>query len=156
MIARFVFALLASAQVRPQALPPGFVRCPGGTQVRHGQTCPVADFFWFTYFGANGTSLSPEARSVLREVWTIYRAEQPHWHPRVILFAHADAGERRPGPLSLARAAAVRRALIDFGVPENVLEIRGYGDTRPIVENPQSPEKRSVQIVFYPSGMRVP
>ena len=38
-------------------------------------------------------------------------------------------------PLSEKRASAVKAALVKFGVPENMLQTRGYGSTRPKQDN---------------------
>lgn len=51
---------------------------------------------------------------------------------RLWLSGHADAGERSPAKLSLARAEAVRDRLVARGVATERLTIRGAGADEPI------------------------
>lgn len=92
-------------------------------------------------FVAGGAQLTPEAGPILDRV-----AEALLANPtlRVEIAGHTDDTGYRPFnlSLSLSRAAAVRRYLIEGGVSEERLLARGYGPDEPLASN-ETPEGRA-------------
>lgn len=68
-------------------------------------------------------------------------AHSMHEHNRqykakLIIRGHASADEANPEPLARQRAEAVAAALIDLGVDRRHIEVRSYGATLPITNDP--------------------
>ena len=54
--------------------------------------------------------------------------------------------------LSIRRAQAVRSELIRDGVPANIIEIHGYGESNPLVptaKGVREPQNRRVEIILH-------
>jgi outer membrane protein OmpA-like peptidoglycan-associated protein len=91
----------------------------------------------------------------------MYRERQPRERWTALrVSGHAD--QRGPESynmeLSKKRAESVREYLVSRGVPEDIIDVRAYGEERPIVPDPDSPadlqKNRRVQfeIVRGPRG----
>jgi peptidoglycan-associated lipoprotein len=126
-------------------LPPG--ACASNTDCAEGQECRdnkcvavKAECNWEPLrFGFNEASLSPEAQSRLSELAQCVRATGATGG--IELAGHADerGTEEYNLQLSQKRAAAVKRYLVDLGVPANQLKTVGYGENRP-AENASTEE----------------
>lgn len=92
-------------------------------------------------FVSGGAELTPEARQVLERVAESLIADPT---VRVEIAGHTDDTGYRPFnlSLSLSRAASVQRYLIERGVPEGRLVVKGYGPDEPIASN-ETPEGRA-------------
>lgn len=83
-------------------------------------------------FAFDRADVRPRANAVLDAIITLWR-QHPEWH-RVRIEGHTDirgtpAYNQR---LSERRARAVMEALIERGMPREMLEAVGYGETRPL------------------------
>ena len=82
-------------------------------------------------FSNGSATLSPSALSQLDGAARLYRSA----HPEVMLVTgHSDTvGEEYPNLiLSAQRALAVKRALVDRGVPSNQLQMVADGEAQPV------------------------
>ncbi|MFW6053868.1 MAG: OmpA family protein [Persicimonas sp.] len=88
------------------------------------------------------SELRPEARSQLNQVADILRMQED---ARYIVEGHTDAigSEEFNERLSEQRAQAVRDFLTERGVSDEQVQIRGYGEARPVASN-ESPEGRAM------------
>jgi peptidoglycan-associated lipoprotein len=113
--------------------------CSGNTDCAEGQMCEagkcVADSSaacnWEPVgFGFNEANLSGDAQSRLSDIANCLKGASS----KVTLAGHADerGTEEYNLQLSNRRAAAVKRYLVDLGVPANRLETVGYGENRPL------------------------
>lgn len=93
-------------------------------------------------FDFDADTLRAEARPVLDQVASALLAADTV--VRVEVQGHTDATGDPAYNLALSesRATAVRRALVERGVPAEVLSARGYGPQRPVADN-ATPEGRS-------------
>lgn len=100
--------------------------CAIGAQVCNGTV--ATDFL----FASHRSNLTPP--------WTFHAAtlecESRHLiRDLMILVGHADATEKNPRSLSLARANSVKRALIEAGFPENRIYVEAKGAKQPVADN---------------------
>jgi peptidoglycan-associated lipoprotein len=127
------------------ALPPG--ACLSNTDCTGDQQCqdnkcvtPKAECNWEPLrFGFNEASLTPEDQSRLGE---LAQCVKDTGAPGTIEIAgHADerGTEEYNLQLSQKRAAAVKKYLVDLGMPATQLKTVGYGENRP-VENASTEE----------------
>ena len=101
-------------------------------------------------FDFEEASLRPEANSLIRQA-----AEYLQNNPNriAIVEGHTDhTGDKSYNQLlSDARSDSVRQQLLRFGVAENRIQAKGYGETQPVATN-QTPDgrqaNRRVEIVF--------
>ena len=120
-------------------LPPG--ACMSNTDCAEGQECrdnqcvaaqqPGAECSWEPLrFGFNEATLSSEAQGRLGELAQCIKAAGAG---RIELAGHADerGTEEYNLQLSQKRAAAVKKYLVDLGVPAKQLKTVGYGENRP-------------------------
>jgi outer membrane protein OmpA-like peptidoglycan-associated protein len=82
-------------------------------------------------FSEGKAEIRPVAFPVLDAIALVLKM-QPELFPVVALEGHAAVNEPSPMKLSLARASAVRMALIARGVPEDRLMARASGSTAPV------------------------
>lgn len=104
--------------------------CPGGQECQEGR-CAVAQKCELQpiRFGFNEASLPQEARDAIAAVADCLKQREG----TVTLEGHADERGTEEYNLNLSnkRAAAVKKYLVDLGVPENRIETVGYGENRP-------------------------
>jgi outer membrane protein OmpA-like peptidoglycan-associated protein len=81
-------------------------------------------------FEYESASIKPTSFALLDAIAVVFKM-QPQQFPIVALEGHAADNERSPMKLSLARASAVRLALLARGVDENRLLARASGTTAP-------------------------
>ena len=104
---------------------------------------------FFVTFATNQATLSPEGQATIQQASAAYRSRSG---ARVAAVGHTDT----TGPadynraLSMRRAAAVRDALVNSGVPATAITIAGTGEARlPVqtADNVSEVRNRSVEIV---------
>ncbi len=91
---------------------------------------PVTESLTIAFVEA-GAMLSPEANAQLDGAARLYRDAQPQV---MIISGHSDrtGGEFENIVLSAKRAAAVKKALVDRGVPAQRLQIVAIGSAQPV------------------------
>ncbi len=111
---------------------------------------------YLVFFDWDSAVLSPRAASVVAEA--ARNSAQIHT-TTIEVDGYADTSHALPGGrgaqynlrLSLRRAARVKAELIRDGVPANMIDTHGFGDTRLLVPtgpNVREPQNRRVEIVF--------
>ncbi len=105
---------------------------------------------WRILFGFDSAVVPAEAMPVIREVAAAFEKARP---AAIAVSGYAD----RAGPggynlaLSRRRAEAVKRALVDAGVPADRIRVTEYGESNPAVPTPDNvrrAENRRVEIAF--------
>ena len=86
------------------------------------------------HFQLDKAELQPDSRTLLRKVATSL-LDQPLLRIEVAGHTDSTGSEAYNLQLSVKRANAVRRFLIQQGVPADNIEAVGYGESRPIAEN---------------------
>jgi outer membrane protein OmpA-like peptidoglycan-associated protein len=119
--------------------------CGDGRPAQAGQTCPVAVFF----DSGNAEQLRSEWLQVLDGL------ARGAGGRRLKLDSYSD----RSGPastnlrVSQRRAAAVREAMVQRGIPEASITIVAHGEAEPLVPTPdgvREPQNRRVDITVLP------
>ena len=94
------------------------------------------------FFSSNSATLVHEA-SIKKLHFVVQREAWRHLEV-VIAVGHADATERNPAKLSLARAAEIKRLLVEMGMQSERIHIEGKGARQPVSNAPK--ENRRVEI----------
>lgn len=107
------------------------------------------------YFEVNKSIVQPAMRSRLTEIARALAAAGDD--SRLLIEGHTDADGSSEYNLELSRlrAEAVRSVLVAGGVPPDLIETQGYGETRPIASNRTATGKaqnRRVEIVLQGSA----
>ncbi len=105
---------------------------------------------YIIFFDFDRADLTPRARDIVAEA---VRASPSVPHTRLEVSGNTDsAGDAAYNQrLSLARAEAVAAELGRWGVPRDIIDIHGYGATRPLVPTApgaREPQNRRVEIVY--------
>lgn len=105
---------------------------------------------YLVFFGFDKANVMPEAMEVIRIAADNARGGKT---VRIEATGHADrAGtESYNQGLSMRRAEAVRKALIELGVDAAAITVRGEGETRPLVKTAdgvREPQNRRVEIIL--------
>jgi outer membrane protein OmpA-like peptidoglycan-associated protein len=101
-------------------------------------------------FATGKADLQPESRPVLKEIASTLKE---HADLKVLIEGHTDnvGGAASNLTLSDARAAAVKAALVaDFGIAEDRVTTKGFGDTKPAAPNTTAEgrsQNRRVEVV---------
>lgn len=121
------------------ALPPGACNSStdcGGDQECRENKCVAAQKAECNYeplrFAFNEASLSSEAQSRLSELVQCLRASAVSGTIEIAGHADERGTEEYNLQLSQRRAAAVKKYMVDLGVPANSLKTVGYGENRPV------------------------
>ncbi|WP_258099171.1 OmpA family protein [Marinoscillum pacificum] len=85
-------------------------------------------------FDVAKATIRPESFSIVNKIATIMK-EYPQLTFRIEGHTDADGTEASNLDLSKRRAAAIKEALVKFGISENRLQTEGYGESRPIATN---------------------
>src|SRR5215218_624209 len=110
---------------------------------------PVAPPSFMVFFDWDRSNLSAQAMTTIKQAADAYKAKGS---ARVTATGHAD----KSGPeaynmaLSLRRANTVKDALVQNGVPANVIAVVGRGEEQPLVQTAdgvREPQNRRVEIV---------
>jgi OOP family OmpA-OmpF porin len=103
---------------------------------------------YLIFFDFDRSQITPEGQQVIQRAVEAYRRGGT---PRIVATGHAD----RAGPeeynmsLSERRAAAVREALVQAGIPANEIGTQARGEEQPLVQTPdgeREPQNRRVEI----------
>ncbi|MEM7017137.1 MAG: OmpA family protein [Pseudomonadota bacterium] len=103
------------------------------------------------YFDTNQSLLRPIAQSQLDKILAAVRASNPG---RVVINGHTDsrADSAYNIGLSMRRANAVKRALINRGVERTLVEVQGHGETQPADSNSNEngrQNNRRVEVMLF-------
>ncbi|MBR10618.1 MAG: hypothetical protein CMP48_23410 [Rickettsiales bacterium] len=85
-------------------------------------------------FDVAKSTIRPESFGIVNKIATIMK-EYPQLTFRIEGHTDADGTEASNLALSKSRAAAIKEALVKFGISENRLQTEGYGESRPIASN---------------------
>jgi outer membrane protein OmpA-like peptidoglycan-associated protein len=115
---------------------------PKEVEVRHEERGTIVTMPGSVLFATGVAELSPISMEQLGKVADALKSSTGEEH--IIIEGHTDnVGSHESNQrLSLARAIAVEEFLISRGVPRERLEAKGYGETRPLVDN-TTPENRA-------------
>jgi outer membrane protein OmpA-like peptidoglycan-associated protein len=103
-------------------------------------------------FGRSRAEITPQSRAAIDRLSARLKAE-PDLYPVVALDGHAAPDEQKTMPLSLARASAVREALIQRGIDPGRLIARASGAAVPVCRNPHErclAQNRRVEVAVLP------
>jgi OmpA-OmpF porin, OOP family len=93
---------------------------------------------WFAFdrinFANNSATLTPDSQDQLTNVATILKA-YPHASVKIGGFTDNVGNVADNKRLSAQRAAAVRAALMQAGIPASRVQAQGYGEEHPIADN---------------------
>jgi len=105
------------------------------------------------FFIYDQATLLPEGKANLDELASFYTRTGYDWKALRVQ-GHADSRGSEPynEELSLRRAAAVKSYLASAGIPEEMIDVEGYGETRPAVPGastePEHQQNRRVEFVI--------
>jgi outer membrane protein OmpA-like peptidoglycan-associated protein len=110
---------------------------------------PIESYIIFFNFGAE--EFSPEVDSLINTI--VERAKQDN-ATKIELIGHTDTAlvPSLSKTISLARAEAVKAALVAKGMPASAISTRGEGKSKPLVPTPdgvKEPQNRRVEILLY-------
>lgn len=114
---------------------------PNDMSVSSGDRRVIDERVFFDYDEA---TLRAEGKRELDQIAAMYRSRQPgeKWTAlRVSGFADQRGPESYNLELSRQRAQNVREYLVSRGLPESLVNVRAYGEERPVVPNPDSPSE---------------
>lgn len=100
--------------------------------VVHHQRVEVRDKI---YFKSGSAQIAPASMQIVKAVAELARTYRSL---RFAIIGHTDARERHPDALSLRRAVAVHRALLEMAVPAAQMSFLGHAASRPIETNKTS------------------
>ncbi len=105
---------------------------------------------YLVFFDFDRSDLTPRARDIVAEA---VRGSASVPHTRIDVAGNTDSsGDPAYNQrLSLARAQAVAAEMGRWGVPRSIIDIHGYGDSRPLVPTSpgaREPQNRRVEIVY--------
>ncbi|QNT79505.1 OmpA family protein [Entomobacter blattae] len=117
---------------------------------------PAHSRSYLVFFDWDKAVLTPRARQIVVEA---AKASSYVQNTRIEVNGYTDNSAAHPGErgktynmqLSRRRAQAVKIELIKNGVPASTIEVRGYGDTHPLVQtgpNTREAQNRRVEILF--------
>lgn len=100
------------------------------------------------FFETNSAQMLPESLEEIQEVYELL------WeHPNLVvqIAAHTDNSGTHDDNMELSgrRAQAIVEILKDKGVPEKMLQAKGYGETRPLVPNTTEENKQKNRRVEF-------
>jgi outer membrane protein OmpA-like peptidoglycan-associated protein len=127
--------------------------CPNGLAIPAGEICQIVGPF-IVFFDWDRAAITPTAAAILDTAIEIRSARQAG--SRVVLSGHADrsGSDEVNAALSRRRAESVRHYLVERGVEADAIEIRAFGEARPLVDTPDGvaePQNRYVVIEFGPT-----
>lgn len=137
-------ALLAQAVSPPTTQSTGPQVCAGGLlRADAGEACP-----FLLFFDSGEAEISRDAAAALNGAIAAWQSGS---YSRVKVTGHSD----RSGPaatnmrVSRARAAAIRQALVDKGVPAASIRVEARGEQQPIIDTAdgvREPQNRRIEI----------
>ena len=105
------------------------------------------------YFNFNKADVKPAMHMQLTKIAKAL-AVVPDQHLLIEGHTDSDGSNEYNQSLSESRAQSVRQILLDGGIPSERIEIKGYGESKPIADNDTSAGKaqnRRVEIVLLPT-----
>lgn len=110
---------------------------------------PIQNYLIFFNFGAE--EFSPEVDPLLNTIVEVAKKESA---TKVELIGHTDTAlvPSLSKTISLARAEAVKAALVAKGIPASAITTRGEGKSKPLVPTPdgvKEPQNRRVEILLF-------
>jgi len=105
------------------------------------------------FFAPGSSALTPLAEQTLQLVASDFR--RMSGGIRFIVWAHTDSAEARSSSVALspARALAVKKRLIELGIPTDRIEVAAFADSRRLVNTPPGaaePQNRRAEIIEEP------
>ena len=102
------------------------------------------------FFAPGSSTLTPLGEQTLQSVLSLHRRNGGGI--RYVLLAHTDSAEAQSSSVALspARALAVKKRLIELGVPADRIEVSAFGDSRPLAKvepGAAEPQNRRVEII---------
>ena len=105
---------------------------------------------WWVYFGHDSSAISAAGSATISNFAEYARQTV---NPRITLTGHAD---RSGNPaynmdLSVRRAAAIKKALVDQDISADSIEVKGRGETQPLVvtaDGVKEPQNRRVEFTI--------
>jgi OOP family OmpA-OmpF porin len=122
----------AAVEPTPPPVPTGEELPPGGVEVKPKRRIVLRG----VYFDFDRSDIRPDSRPVLDEAAEIVTAARQDIE-QLVVEGHTDAQgtDEYNQALSIRRAEAVFRYLINGGVPPELMRIEGYGESRPVASN---------------------
>lgn len=119
-----------------------------------GAPPPPAPSDSLVFFDWDSSELTPEARSIVNQAAANAKAQNA---TRIVAVGHTDtSGSARYNEiLSVRRAEAVRDEMVLSGVPADIIEVIGRGQTEPLIATPdgvREPQNRRVAIQIVSSA----
>ena len=121
---------------------------------------PIAENFFELpllklHFEIGLAEMKSDSKKLVERLGTFFAKNQGRFE-KILIEGHTDAdgGEEYNQKLSEARAKRVAWTLERAGVPKYMVEAKGYGATRPFIENslPNEPKNRRVLIKIFAPG----
>jgi OOP family OmpA-OmpF porin len=112
---------------------------------------------YLVFFAWDQVDLTPVTMAVLDQIAADYATGQP---ARLVIAGHADRSGAEPynQQLSERRAGAVASALVQRGLPQEAMDVKGLGESQPRIpteDGVREPQNRRVEIVFGDAGPSV-
>lgn len=122
----------AVAEAPPPPVPTGEELPPVGVEVKPKRRIVLRG----VYFDFDRADIRPDSRPVLDEAAEIVTAARDEIE-QLVVEGHTDAlgTDEYNQALSIRRAEAVFRYLVNQGVPPELMRIEGYGESRPVASN---------------------
>ncbi len=109
------------------------------------------------FFETDSSKISKSGIEKLKEMAQLYKTEKD-W-ATLHIEGHADKRGTEPynEELSKKRAEAVKRKLVNLGVPKKVIDTNAYGENKPLVQNANTPRStRSTDGLRFVLSARAP
>ncbi|MPZ29789.1 MAG: OmpA family protein [Rhodospirillales bacterium] len=103
---------------------------------------------FMVFFSPGSTAITEEGDKTIEVVASVFRQRID---PLVVIMAHADGAEAQSSSIDLspARGVAVKRRLVEFGVPADRIEIQAYADWLGLVKvapGTAEPQNRRIEL----------
>jgi flagellar motor protein MotB len=106
---------------------------------------------FLVFFSHGSSAITEQDDRTIEMVASVFRRRI---NARVVIAAHTDGAEAQAltSDLSPARGEAVKRRLVEFGVPADRIEISAFADSQGLVKHPlgaAEPQNRRVELFIY-------
>ncbi|MDP2343191.1 MAG: OmpA family protein [Deltaproteobacteria bacterium] len=128
--------------------------CPDKGKTHVKLTTEKVEILQKVFFDVDKASIQPRSFPLLKEVALVLRSHPELKRWRVEGHTDSDGNDLYNLELSQLRADSVKLKLIEFGVPVETLEARGYGESRPVGNNKKPAgreQNRRVEFVLVPT-----
>jgi len=152
----FIYRFGAAAAPMPETAPPApmakpAAAAPAPAPAAEPAVAPAPMVHQFVvFFDFDKSEITPEARQIIEQAAAAAKAQGT---ARIDLTGHTDTvgSEGYNQKLSVRRAAAVKKVLVELGVAANEIGVTGKGKTELLVQTPdgvREPKNRRVEIVL--------